>query len=65
MVLLAQYGDRVRSFVCGRHAYAVEVTVSASGERTPARASCSCPSWRPYCKHILSTWLVWHYTQER
>lgn len=65
VVLLAQYGDRVRSVVCGRHAYAVEVTVSASGERTPARASCSCPSWRPYCKHILSTWLVWHYTRRR
>jgi len=64
VVLLAQYGDRVRSVVCGRHAYAVEVTVSASGSGIPLRASCSCPSWRPYCKHILSTWLVWHYTQQ-
>ena len=65
VVLLAQYGDRVRSVVCGRHAYAVEVTVGASGTGAPMRASCSRPSWRPYCKHILSTWLVWHYTQER
>jgi len=55
----------VRSVVCGRHAYAVEVTVSASGAETPMRASCSCPSWRSYCKHILSTWLVWHYTRRR
>ena len=61
VVLLARYGDRVRSLVCGRHAYAVEITLGASAARSPARASCSCPSWRPYCKHVLSTWLVWHF----
>jgi hypothetical protein len=63
VVLLARYGDRVRSIVCGRHAYAVELTVGASGGGAPSRASCTCPSWRPACKHVLSTWLVWHYTQ--
>jgi hypothetical protein len=62
VVLLARYGDRVRSIVCGRHAYAVELTVGASGSGAPSRASCTCPSWRPACKHVLSTWLVWHYT---
>ena len=63
VVLLARYGDRVRSIVCGRHAYAVELTVGASEPNAPSRASCSCPSWRPVCKHVLSTWLVWHYTR--
>jgi hypothetical protein len=63
VVLLARYGDRVRSIVCGRHAYAVELTVGASSSGAPSRASCTCPSWRPACKHVLSTWLVWHYTQ--
>jgi len=61
VVLLATYGDRVRSLVCGRHGYAVEITLGTSAMRTPVRASCSCPSWRPYCKHVLSTWLVWHF----
>jgi len=63
VVLLVQHGDPVRSVVCGRHAYAAEMTLSASGEGTPVRASCSWPSLRPYCKHILATWLVWHYTR--
>jgi hypothetical protein len=63
VVLLVRYGDRVRSIVCGRHAYAVELTVGASGSGAPSRASCTCPSWRPACKHVLSTWLVWHYTR--
>jgi hypothetical protein len=63
VVLLAQHGDRIRSIVCGRHAYAVDVTVGPSRFGTPVRASCSCPSWRPSCKHILATWLVWHYTR--
>lgn len=62
VVLLARYGDRVRSLVCGRHAYAVEIELGTTEARTPAAASCSCPSWRSYCKHILSTWLVWHFT---
>jgi len=63
VVLMTRHGDRVRSIVCGRHAYAVELTVGASGSGAPSRASCSCPSWRPSCKHVLATWLVWHYTR--
>ena len=63
VVLVTRHGDRVRSIVCGRHAYAVDLTVGASGSGAPIGASCSCPSWRPSCKHVLSTWLVWHYTQ--
>jgi hypothetical protein len=63
VVLMTRYGDRVRSIVCGRHAYAVELTAGASGSGAPSRASCSCPSWRPACKHVLATWLVWHYTR--
>ena len=63
VVLLAQHGDRLRSVVCGRHAYAIDVTVGPPGAESPLRASCSCPSWRPYCKHILSTWLAWYYTR--
>ncbi len=62
VVLMTRHGDRVRSIVCGRHAYAVELTVGRSGSTGPSRASCSCPSWRPVCKHVLSTWLVWHFT---
>lgn len=61
VVLLALHGDRLRSVVCGRHAYGVEITLGDDATRVPARAACSCPSWRPYCKHILSTWLVWHF----
>ena len=63
VVLMTRHGDRVRSIVCGRHAYAVELTVGASGSGAPSRTSCSCPSWRPSCKHVLATWLVWHYTR--
>lgn len=63
VILVARYGDRLRSIVCGRHAYAVDLNVGASGSGAPSRTSCSCPSWRPACKHVLATWLVWHYTQ--
>ncbi len=63
VVLMTRHGDRVRSIVCGRHAYAVELTIGSSAPGAPSRASCSCPSWRPACKHVLATWLVWHYTR--
>ena len=63
VVLMMRHGDRVRSIVCGRHAYAVELTVGTTGSGDPSRTSCSCPSWRPACKHVLATWLVWHYTR--
>jgi hypothetical protein len=62
VLLLARYGDRLRSLVCGRHAYGVEITLGRDDLRTPRRARCSCPSYRVACKHVLATWLVWHYS---
>ncbi len=64
VLLLARFGDRLRSLVCGRHAYGVRITLGRDGLRTPASARCSCPSYRVACKHVLATWLVWHYSPE-
>ena len=64
VLLLARHGNRLRSLVCGRHAYGVQVTLGRDALRTPASARCSCPSYRAACKHVLATWLVWHYSPE-
>jgi len=69
VVLLARYGGSLASVVCGRHGYGVHVHLG-SREKTEVggwrlrpieHAICTCPSWRPICKHILSSWVVGHY----
>ncbi len=65
VLLLGRYGDRLRSLVCGRHAYGTSVTLGKDAFRTPTYATCACPSYRPICKHALSTWLVWYYSADR
>jgi uncharacterized Zn finger protein len=52
-VILLQYGDPCRAIVTGEHGH-YRVNADEHG------MTCTCPSRKTYCSHIVAAMIVWH-----